>query len=72
MKNYKIIILLLAIITSCKPAYKSAYGTLDDGLYADMQTSKGNVLFELYAEDTPLTVANFVGLAEGTHPKVGP
>lgn len=71
MKNYKIIILLLAIITSCKPAYKSAYGTLDDGLYADMQTSKGNVLFELYPEDTPLTVANFVGLAEGTHPKVG-
>ena len=70
MKNYKTVIILLAIIASCKPVHKSTYNGLNDGLYADMQTSKGNVLLELYPEDTPLTVANFVGLAEGTHPKV--
>lgn len=66
MKNYKILILLLILTLSCESAYKD----LNDGLYADMQTSKGNILLELYQEDTPLTVANFVGLAEGTHPKV--
>lgn len=38
---------------------------LDDGLYALMKTSRGDILLELYFEKTPLTVTNFVGLAEG-------
>lgn len=37
-----------------------------DGVFAVMDTSKGEILLELYYKDTPLTVANFVGLAEGT------
>ena len=37
-----------------------------DGLFAVMSTSKGDIILELYFKDTPLTVANFVGLAEGT------
>ena len=37
-----------------------------DGLFAVMETSKGSIALELYYKDAPLTVCNFVGLAEGT------
>lgn len=38
----------------------------DPGLYATIQTSLGNIVCVLYEKESPLTVANFRGLASGT------
>ncbi len=60
-------LVMVVLLTSCKTA---KYPDLSDGLYADLQTSKGDILLFLEYENTPVTVANFVSLAEGTNPFV--
>lgn len=37
-----------------------------EGVFAIIDTACGDIVLELYYKDTPLTVTNFVGLAEGT------
>lgn len=36
-----------------------------DGIFAVMETAKGDIVLNLFYKQTPLTVVNFVGLAEG-------
>lgn len=57
---------LLVTATSCKEEYPD----LEDGLYAEIITSKDTMVAKLFFEKVPVTVANFVALAEGNHPLV--
>jgi len=62
-------ILLLSIVTFFASCSKS-YDNLKEGLYADIETAKGNMIIKLEFEKVPNTVANFVTLAEGKNPFV--
>lgn len=43
---------------------------LEDGIYAKLETTKGDILFKFETEKAPMTSANFIALAEGNMPGV--
>ncbi len=68
MKKINLILILLTLgFIGCK---SSKYPDLKEGLYAELQTDKGDMLLQLRPDKAPVTVANFVSLAEGTNPYV--
>ena len=66
MRKFIYLLFAFTILLGCK----NEYSDLKDGIYAEMDTDRGTILFEMYHKQTPLTVANFITLAEGTNPKV--
>lgn len=65
LKKMKLLPLLMLVFafTSC-----NEYPDLEDGLYAKFNTNHGEFLLKLYYDKKPITVGNFVALAEGNHP----
>jgi cyclophilin family peptidyl-prolyl cis-trans isomerase len=54
-------LLVIASFYSCKEEHNN----LPDGLYAKIETNKGEIIVQLDFEKAPITVANYITLAEG-------
>ena len=66
-KTYLLVLTVALALTSCKTG---KHADLGDGLFADIQTNKGDIVVKLEHAKTPITIANYVSLAEGNSPFV--
>jgi peptidylprolyl isomerase len=65
MKSVALVLSALCLIPALSGA-QTPQGPLGPGIYANLYTSRGLIVGELEYQKVPLTVINFVGLAEGT------
>ena len=66
----KLKLLLFGILSVFLVSCNDNYDQLGDGIFAVIETPKGEIITQLEYEKTPITVANFVSLAEGTNSQV--
>lgn len=69
IRKFLPLLTLLIGVIACK---NNQHTDLPDGLYADIETSKGTITVELEYTKAPVTVASFVSLAEGKNSFVSP
>jgi cyclophilin family peptidyl-prolyl cis-trans isomerase len=60
-KNILFLLLTVATLFSCTDKHNN----LPDGIYTEIETNKGTIILELDYKKAPVTVANFITLAEG-------
>ena len=69
-KMKKVKFLFLSITALFLASCGKDYDHLGDGIFAVIKTAKGDIITQLEYEKTPITVANFISLAEGTNEHV--
>ena len=63
----KLLLLFCALtltVSSAQTKNQKSKKTAEEGIFAEIFTNKGNIKLQLEFEKTPITVANFITLAE--------
>ena len=63
----KFLLVLMLFASGANFAQKAAS---PEGIFAEIETTKGKIVIDLNYKKTPITVANFISLAEGKNPDV--
>ncbi len=66
----KIVFLLISLTSLFFVSCGENYDRLGDGIFGVIKTGKGDIIVSLDYNKTPITVANFISLAEGTNSHV--
>ena len=72
MNTKKILTITMCLVSVILVSGMGGEPPMPKKIHAVFETSKGIIVFELYHDKTPITVANFIGLAKGKKEWVDP